>query len=172
VTDPADDGHPPYAKWLRSGGAEGKEPFKEIKELWDYFVQGVGATDAHRIEIGKKMFQLHADQVLSIGVVGQGLIIYGIHLAKANVENVPGRYVNSTVLRTPRQRTAGDLLLRVAVAPPRATLHPIRPARAAFRPGLGRVVRRPWRSADPRRSWSPDATRRRPGRRGGDTARR
>jgi peptide/nickel transport system substrate-binding protein len=90
----------PYARWWRSGGREGKEPFKEMKELIQLYQRGYVAPEKERIEIGKEMFRLHVDQVFSIGFIVGGLSSYGLRYAKTNIGNMPARIVNTTTIRT------------------------------------------------------------------------
>jgi peptide/nickel transport system substrate-binding protein len=91
----------PYAKWFQSGGKDGKEPFAELKALMDVWRRGYAAPEAQRIELGKQFWKMNVEQVFLIGVMGMGLVDYGLHLAKTNLGNVPDRYVNAQVMKTP-----------------------------------------------------------------------
>jgi peptide/nickel transport system substrate-binding protein len=94
----------PYARWFASHGASGTEPPKSLdllKQAMALYQQGLQATEAKRVEIGKQLYQMHADQVWSIGVIGFGLIFYGIYAANNRLANVPRRIVNSQQLHTP-----------------------------------------------------------------------
>jgi peptide/nickel transport system substrate-binding protein len=94
----------PYAKWFASDGKSGVEPPKEmdlLKEAMRLYRQGLQSTEAKRIEIGKQLFKMHADQVWSIGVIGFGLIFYGIYCTNNKLGNVPGRIINSSEMETP-----------------------------------------------------------------------
>ncbi|HXF36949.1 MAG TPA: ABC transporter substrate-binding protein [Actinomycetota bacterium] len=102
----------PFAVWLRSGGASGVEPFQEIKDAWDLYIRGLSAPDEERIELGKQLFMLHADQVFTIGVVGFGYGIYGVHVAKENLGNVPARYINALPVKTPSNALPMTLFYR------------------------------------------------------------
>lgn len=65
----------------------------------DLFREGFAATDTEeRIAIGKQWWQQAADLCLQIGCVGQTLAHYGTYCAKANVGNVPDRYINGEPL--------------------------------------------------------------------------
>ncbi len=88
----------PYALWFATGGAEGVEPFQEVKDIRALWEQGLSASTEERLEIGKEIWRQHVDNVLSVGVVGFGFLIYGIHYAKKDLGNVPKRIVNSLVM--------------------------------------------------------------------------
>jgi peptide/nickel transport system substrate-binding protein len=94
----------PYAQWFGSQGKKGTEPPKaldKLKEAMDLLDEGLAEPDdAKRIEIGKKIYQLHADQVWSIGVVGFGLAINGVYLTSDRLHNVPARVVNSLQMKS------------------------------------------------------------------------
>ena len=89
----------PYQTWVRTGGKQGKEPpqwYKDLYALWD---KGYGSGAEDRIKIGKQVHQMVIDQVLIIGLAGQGLTNYGIRLAKTNLGNQPGRVINAQAIR-------------------------------------------------------------------------
>ncbi len=94
----------PYAKWFASSGSSGSEPPKSLdllKQAMNLYQQGLRAPAAQRAGIGKRLYELHADQVWSIGIFGFGLMIFGIYEANDKLGNVPGRIRNSLVERTP-----------------------------------------------------------------------
>jgi peptide/nickel transport system substrate-binding protein len=83
---------PPYLKWYATNGEEGVEPpesLQLLKDATDLYHQGRRASEGDRVKIGTELFELHADQVWSIGVVGFGLAINGMYLAKNGLRNVP-----------------------------------------------------------------------------------
>jgi peptide/nickel transport system substrate-binding protein len=91
----------PYAQWYNTGGRSGKEPPAVVKQAMDLVSKGRTAkTDQERIEIGKQLFRIAIDNVFTIGIVAQDLT-QGIRIAKTNLENVPGRTWNSSLLHTP-----------------------------------------------------------------------
>lgn len=93
----------PYAKWFGSDGKQGTEPpaALKLKEGMALYRQGLEASEAERIRIGKELYKLHADQVWTIGVVGFGLSSYGIYIASNKLRNVPGRILNTNHQKTP-----------------------------------------------------------------------
>jgi len=99
----------PYAKWFASGGKSGQEPPESLdllKQAMDMYQKGLRASEAERVSLGKRLYEMHADQVWSIGVFGFGLMIFGIYEASDRLGNVPGRIRNSLVERTPNNLTS------------------------------------------------------------------
>ncbi len=60
-----------WVNWMNSDGAEGIEPPADIKKLWDlaedFLKQPLGSAESDRI--GAKIIDIHADNLLKIGVV-------------------------------------------------------------------------------------------------------
>lgn len=61
-----------WAEWHDSDGAEGIEPPEDIKKLWDLAAEWktypLGSAENSRV--GAEIMQIHADNLLSIGVIG------------------------------------------------------------------------------------------------------
>ncbi len=92
---------PPYAQWINSGGKQGVEPFKEMKDAIDLFNKGrTVATADERVQIGKDLTKLAVDNVFSIGIVSADLTA-GIRIAKNTMGNIPARFLNANVLLSP-----------------------------------------------------------------------
>jgi peptide/nickel transport system substrate-binding protein len=94
----------PYAQWFASGGTQGLEPppaLQKLKDAMALYQQGLQASEEERIEIGKELYMLHADEVWSIGVVGFGGTINGMYYAKNTLRNVPETALNSILSKTP-----------------------------------------------------------------------
>jgi len=93
----------PYGRWLESGGKKGTRPPKSLglEEAYELWQSGLRADEARRVEIGREIFKMHADMVWSIGLVGFGIGVYGLYLAKNNLGNVPRRMINGNLIRTP-----------------------------------------------------------------------
>jgi peptide/nickel transport system substrate-binding protein len=90
-----------YRQWLNSSGRQGKEPPAEIKQAWDLYGRMRGAATAEeRTQLGKELTKLAVDQVFAIGVV-VGDLTNGIRIAKNTIGNVPARFLNTHVLRSP-----------------------------------------------------------------------
>jgi peptide/nickel transport system substrate-binding protein len=91
----------PYGQWLRSGGTQGKEPFAEIKQAWELYNKlTTAATAEDRWQIGKDLTKLAVDNVFAIGVL-VGDLSFGIRIGKTTLGNVPERFLNTHVLRSP-----------------------------------------------------------------------
>lgn len=57
-------------------------------------------TRPPRTPLAQQLFKMNADQVWTIGVVGFGLITYGLYTAN-NLGNVPARIINRTPMKSP-----------------------------------------------------------------------
>ena len=94
----------PYSQWMDSGGKKGVRPpdALRLQEGYDLWLRGLQTVDEdERAEVAKQIYRLHADMVWSIGLVGFGLGLYGLYIAKNNLGNVPRRVVNSVLTRAP-----------------------------------------------------------------------
>ena len=83
-------GGPEYAKWFHSGGKEGVEPKGRIREMMDLWVRGLGSSADERITMGKRIWQIAAEDVYIIGILGPGAAS-GVRVAKTAMRNLPGR---------------------------------------------------------------------------------
>ncbi|WP_170336319.1 ABC transporter substrate-binding protein [Ruegeria arenilitoris] len=76
-----------WAAWKTTGGAEGIEPPEDIKKLWDLsekFIQVEMGTDASN-KLGAEIVQIHTDNMLKIGTVGD---IVSPFLHRNDLQNV------------------------------------------------------------------------------------
>jgi peptide/nickel transport system substrate-binding protein len=92
---------PLYAKWFQSAGTQGKEPPPRLRELMEKWRKAFGVPEEERIKLGKEVWQIAADEVYSIGVIGMGAASMGVRIAKTNMGNVPSRQYNSPDAKTP-----------------------------------------------------------------------
>jgi peptide/nickel transport system substrate-binding protein len=92
---------PLYAKWFQSAGTQGKEPTGRLKELMDKYKKAFGVPEKERIELGKEVWKIAADEVFIIGVIGMGPASMGVRVVKTNMGNVPSRQYNSPDGKTP-----------------------------------------------------------------------
>jgi peptide/nickel transport system substrate-binding protein len=92
---------PLYAKWFQSAGAQGKEPTGRLRELMDKYKKAFGVPEKERIELGKDVWKIAADEVYIIGVIGMGPASMGVRVVKNNLGNVPARQYNSPDGKTP-----------------------------------------------------------------------
>jgi peptide/nickel transport system substrate-binding protein len=94
----------PYAQWFDTDGKQGKRPpaslgLEKAMNIWKRAVEEV--DEAKRIEMGKQIYKMHADQVWSIGMVGFAPLRGGLYTVKTRLGNVPRRYLNSQILMWP-----------------------------------------------------------------------
>jgi peptide/nickel transport system substrate-binding protein len=95
-------GHGPlYAKWLHSGGTQGKEPPAPMREMMEKWEKAFGVPEAEQIKLGKEIWKIAAEEVYIIGVVGLGPANTGVRIAKVNMGNVPERLYNSPDAKSP-----------------------------------------------------------------------
>jgi peptide/nickel transport system substrate-binding protein len=92
---------PLYARWFQSAGAQGKEPPARLKELMEKFKRAYGVPEKERIELGKEVWKIAAEEVYIIGVIGMGPASMGVRVVKTNMGNIPARQYNSPDGKTP-----------------------------------------------------------------------
>jgi peptide/nickel transport system substrate-binding protein len=92
---------PHYVKWFHSAGAQGKEPEPRMKELMDKWKKAFGVPEKERIQLGKDVWKIAAEEVYIIGVVGMGPASMGVRVVKTNMGNIPARMYNSPDGKTP-----------------------------------------------------------------------
>jgi peptide/nickel transport system substrate-binding protein len=99
--DGTSSGGPLYGSWFQSGGKAGKEPPEHLKELMGKFQKAFGVPEAEKVQLGKDIWKIAADQVYAIGVVGLGAAAQGVRITKNNMGNIPARMYNSPDAKTP-----------------------------------------------------------------------
>jgi peptide/nickel transport system substrate-binding protein len=92
---------PFYVKWFHSAGAQGKEPEPRMKELMEKWKKAFGVSEKERIQLGKDIWRIEAEEVYVIGVIGQGPASMGVRVVKTNLGNIPSRMYNSPDGKTP-----------------------------------------------------------------------
>lgn len=92
---------PLYARWFHSGGTQGKEPPARLRELMDKWKKAFGVPEQERIQLGKEVWKIAAEDVYIIGVVGLGAASMGVRVVKTNMGNVPARQYNSPDVKNP-----------------------------------------------------------------------
>jgi hypothetical protein len=71
-------------------GKEGKEPTGRIREMMDLWVKGMGVSEEERLTLGKRIWQIAAEDVYIIGIIGPGAAS-GVRVAKVHMGNLPAR---------------------------------------------------------------------------------
>ncbi len=84
-----------------SEGRNGIPPYGNFKRLIDIFEQGNRVPKDRRIDLGKEIWRIHADNVYAIGIVGNSPAWNGIVVVKNNFRNVPDVAPNSAALQNP-----------------------------------------------------------------------
>jgi peptide/nickel transport system substrate-binding protein len=92
---------PLYARWFNSAGTQGKEPPPRLRELMEKWRKAFGVPEEERIKLGKEVWQIAAEEVYAMGVIGMGAASMGVRIAKTNMGNVPSRQYNSPDAKTP-----------------------------------------------------------------------
>ena len=92
---------PLYVKWFHSAGAQGKEPEPRMKELMEKWKKAFGVPEKERIQLGKDIWKIAAEEVFIIGVVGVGPAANGVRIVKTSMGNIPARQYNSPDGKTP-----------------------------------------------------------------------
>ena len=104
------------ARWFQSGGRQGRRPPQYVVEMIELWRRGRGAPDHERLEIGRELLRRHVDNVLSIGLISNGLLLYGIRVANRDLGNVPRRILNTTLLKSPVNSLPMTLFYRSSAA--------------------------------------------------------
>jgi peptide/nickel transport system substrate-binding protein len=87
--------------WFQTNGQEGEEPLPFIKEMMAKWRKAFGVPREERIQLGKEIWAIAADEVPIIGVIGLGPAAMGVRIAKTDLGNIPARQYNSPDARTP-----------------------------------------------------------------------
>jgi peptide/nickel transport system substrate-binding protein len=92
---------PLYGQWFQSNGKDGEEPPPFLKEIMAKWRKAFGVPREERIQLGKEIWAIAADEVHIIGVIGLGPAAMGVRVTKTDLGNVPSRQYNSPDARTP-----------------------------------------------------------------------
>jgi peptide/nickel transport system substrate-binding protein len=92
---------PLYGLWFQTNGKEGEEPPPFLKDIMAKWRKAFGVPRDERIELGKEIWAIAADEVHIIGVIGLGPASMGVRVAKTDLGNIPSRQYNSPDARTP-----------------------------------------------------------------------
>jgi peptide/nickel transport system substrate-binding protein len=91
--EPTNQMGPLIGKWYSTNGADGVKPEwdTELLKAMDLYRSAASVSAAERIEIGKELMRLAADNVWQIGTVGYSPAVLGTRLVKNYLGNVPER---------------------------------------------------------------------------------
>jgi len=92
----------PIAVWYASGGTRGKAPKDpQLIKALDLFRSANGKKKEERYKIAQEIWKILADQVYSIGTVGQSPATMGVRIVTRRLGNIPSRQINAQHCRTP-----------------------------------------------------------------------
>jgi peptide/nickel transport system substrate-binding protein len=94
-------GGPLYGQWFASGGTQGKEPPPRMKEMMELYQKSMGVPEAERIQLGKQIWTILAEELWTIGTVGLSPATTGVRVSKLNMGNIPDRLFNSASHKSP-----------------------------------------------------------------------
>jgi peptide/nickel transport system substrate-binding protein len=72
-----------------------------MRELMEKWKKAFGVPEKERIQLGKEIWKIAAEEVYIIGVIGMGPASMGVRVVKTNMGNVPSRQYNSPDGKTP-----------------------------------------------------------------------
>jgi peptide/nickel transport system substrate-binding protein len=91
-----------HALWYTTNGAQGIAPTDEAElRAYALYRSAAGLPEAERTKVAQEIWKIAADQVWSIGLVGQSPAYMGTRVVNARLENVPERTCTSQHCRTP-----------------------------------------------------------------------
>ena len=76
--------------WYASGGKEGVEPTGELARVIELHDKADSATPEEKIELAQEVFRMQADNLWTIGTVGNTPAVLGIAVVNNDFRNVPG----------------------------------------------------------------------------------
>ena len=89
------------AKWYATNGAEGTEPYPELKKALELLRSAGSMGPEDRIKNAQEIWKILAEEAISIGTVGQSPAFMGVRVVNNNMGNIPARQVNAQHARTP-----------------------------------------------------------------------
>src|SRR3989442_10865432 len=72
-----------------------------MRELMEKWKKACGVPEKERIQLGKEVWKIAAEEVYIIGVIGMGPASMGVRVVKTNIGNIPSRQYNSPDGKTP-----------------------------------------------------------------------
>ena len=99
--DGASASGPLLGRWFQTSGKEGKEPSAKMKELMEKWRKAFGVPEAERVQLGKDVWKIAAEEVFIISIIGLGAASQGVRITKNTLGNTPARMYNSPDGKTP-----------------------------------------------------------------------
>ncbi len=91
---------PAVGLWYDTDGQKGMPPTDEMRRLQELSEKGAGLPLEQRIEVGREMWRIHAQNAFVIGAVAESPAFNGLAIVKDNFHNVPRMAPNSSALQT------------------------------------------------------------------------
>ena len=92
---------PEVGIWYESDGKRGMAPTGGLKQLIEIFDQGNSVPVEKRIDLGKELWRVHAENLYAIGIIGNSPAYNGVVVVKNNFRNVPDIAPNSSAHQNP-----------------------------------------------------------------------
>ena len=92
---------PLYGTWFASGGTQGEEPPRRMREAMDKFKKAFGVPYNERVKLGKEIWKIASEDVWHIGIAGLSPANTGLRVCKTSLGNIPARQINNPNVKTP-----------------------------------------------------------------------
>ena len=92
---------PTLGQWFASDGEEGDEPYEEIKQLVEWYREGLKLPPMSPAKLAQKIYAWHVDNQAQSGVAGMSPMVMGVVVVNENLGNVPPSWANDVVFNTP-----------------------------------------------------------------------
>ena len=94
---------PAVGEWVATNGASGEEPWGDLRRVIDLYNEAVKTVDEqHQRELVREILRINAENVWTIGTVGEGPSAMGIAIVGNHFRNVPENAVSDVILLSPR----------------------------------------------------------------------
>ncbi len=93
---------PAIGTWLATGGTSGEPPWGDLEKVLDLYEEAIVTADAIKREsLVREILRINAENVWTIGTVGETPSTLGIGIVKDYFKNVPNDAVSEGILSTP-----------------------------------------------------------------------
>lgn len=94
---------PAVGEWVATNGASGEEPWGDLRRVLDLYNEAVKTTDEqYQRELVREILEINAENVWTIGTVGEGPSAMGLAIVGDHFRNVPETAVSDVILLSPR----------------------------------------------------------------------
>ena len=92
---------PAIGQWFASDGESGVEPYDEIKQLVEWYREGLKLPPDESAKLAQQIYAWHVDNQVQSGVAGMSPMVMGVVVVNKNLGNVPPSWANDVVFNTP-----------------------------------------------------------------------